>query len=1006
MKQTFIVFVMIHFSCPLISQNPDSSIAEKQIDSLIDATNALIRKNDLFKALESILNAETIALEKFGKLSRIYAACSYNKGRVYAAKNDFPAAENCFIDSKTIQEKLLGRENPDYAGSVHSLALLYKNMGNYPKAEDLYLESKEIYEVIFGREHPDYARSLNNIALFYKSIGNYEKAEPLYLESKAIREKISGKDHPDYAMSIHNLALLYQDLGNYEKSELLNLESKAIRERLLGKDHKDYAASIHNLAILYQLIGNSEKSEDLAVESKDLWEKLLGKSHPNYAASLNNLAHLYRHLGQFEKAETLFLESIQLSSKVLGKEHLEFAAGLNNLAMLYMATGQYGKADSLFLETKEILLKSLGKENRYYPGCIIRMAELYQLQGRYKEAEAFFLEAYDIRTRIFGKEHPDYVNGLGLMANFYMSRGDLDKAESFIIESVSLNQSLIGKAVNYLSDRELSNYLREFTKGQNNLLNFTRQRVADKLVSACFDNALFYKGFLLNSTESIKRLALSNPDAKEKFNQLKAVERKLAVEYSKIKSEQSGISTLENQVNDLEKELARTVDGYGEIMRQVNWIDVFNSLEKHEMAIEFIHFKNNISSSRENKEDSIHYAAVVLSKDAPRPEFIYLFEEKKLHELLNSMQDGKSIAPVYASRGANPLRSGGVEKGLYELIWKPIESHLKNTKKIYYSPAGLLHRLNFEAIPIGKTYMSDHYDLVRLSSTRSLVLKDAGRNVLSNNALLLGGIQYELDTNSMNTDNVLKGGNVTASSDLISFAFADRSISSTGEKWNYLPGTATEVAEINRIFIKAEISSMVYQGMDATEENFKIYGHSEQSPKILHIATHGFFFPDPRQVGKNEMYGGFRETSSFRMSDHPMIRSGLLLSGANFGWQTGKPHTGFKEDGILTAYEISQMNLANTELVVLSACETGLGDIQGNEGVYGLQRAFKIAGVKYLIMSLWQVPDQQTSLLMTAFYKKWLQEKKSIPAAFHAAQKDMRDKGLDPYQWAGFVLVE
>ena len=136
-----------------------------------------------------------------------------------------------------------------------------------------------------------------------------------------------------------------------------------------------------------------------------------------------------------------------------------------------------------------------------------------------------------------------------------------------------------------------------------------------------------------------------------------------------------------------------------------------------------------------------------------------------------------------------------------------------------------------------------------------------------------------------------------------------------------------------------------------------------------------------------------------------MLRSGLILSGGNVTWQ-GEQSLSTVEDGILTAYEISQLDLSNTELVVLSACETGLGDIDGNEGVYGLQRAFKIAGAKYLIMSLWQVPDKQTSLLMTKFYEKWLEDEMTIPDAFHAAQKELREFGFDPYQWAGFVLVE
>ena len=203
----------------------------------------------------------------------------------------------------------------------------------------------------------------------------------------------------------------------------------------------------------------------------------------------------------------------------------------------------------------------------------------------------------------------------------------------------------------------------------------------------------------------------------------------------------------------------------------------------------------------------------------------------------------------------------------------------------------------------------------------------------------------------------------------------------------------------------AGVPVTVKKGYAATEESFKNIGaNNSPSPGILHIATHGYFFPDPKVQAKSNGLIGQNE-SVFKLSDHPMLRSGLIMAGGNASWQ-GKQTLEGREDGILTAYEISQMNLSNTELVVLSACEPGLGDIQGNEGVYGLQRAFKIAGAKYLIMSLWQVPDKQTSLLMTTFYKKWLEDKMTIPDAFHAAQKELREIGLDPYQWAGFVLVE
>jgi CHAT domain-containing protein len=176
------------------------------------------------------------------------------------------------------------------------------------------------------------------------------------------------------------------------------------------------------------------------------------------------------------------------------------------------------------------------------------------------------------------------------------------------------------------------------------------------------------------------------------------------------------------------------------------------------------------------------------------------------------------------------------------------------------------------------------------------------------------------------------------------------------------------------------------------------------SPQVIHLATHGYFFPDTKN--RDEVRGMRDDEPVFKTSDQPMIRSGLILAGGNHAWKTGRPLRPDVEDGILTAYEISQMDLSGTELVVLSACETGLGDIDGNEGVYGLQRAFKIAGAKYLVMSLWQVPDQQTQELMAAFYENWLTKKMGIPDAFRAAQQSVRDRYDHPFFWAGFVLVE
>jgi CHAT domain-containing protein len=309
------------------------------------------------------------------------------------------------------------------------------------------------------------------------------------------------------------------------------------------------------------------------------------------------------------------------------------------------------------------------------------------------------------------------------------------------------------------------------------------------------------------------------------------------------------------------------------------------------------------------------------------------------------------------------------------MIWEPLMAVLTDVKTIYYSPSGLLHRINIGAIAIEEEEnMASQFELIQLNSTRSLVVPSPLKE-LNNQVLLYGGIQYD------------------------SLAQIGLPTGERGATWSYLKGSEREVHNLEGLLKKNELEPTLLTGVAATEESFKGIGtFGATSPRVLHIATHGYFFPDPAKTTK-------AGEPVFKVSERPMLRSGLILAGGNHTWMNTQPNK-TAEDGILTALEISQMNLRNTELVVLSACETGLGEIQGNEGVYGLQRAFKIAGAKYIIMSLWQVPDKQTSNLMLRFYSKWLEDQMSIRAAFASAQQEMSEMGFDPYFWAGFVLVE
>ena len=475
----------------------------------------------------------------------------------------------------------------------------------------------------------------------------------------------------------------------------------------------------------------------------------------------------------------------------------------------------------------------------------------------------------------------------------------------------------------------------------------------------------------------------------------------LAAQYAKPLAyrDSTMIFELREKVDKYEKQIARTVKAYSGLTKEYNWSDVRNHLKKGEAVLEFINYRY----VPDRVSDSIMYAALLLRYDQSVIKFIPLVEEK---ELLKSIQKNNSHNPqvqmnqLYATRGAGQLVTQNYS-GLYEMLWKPLEPYLSGIQSIYFSPTGELNRLNFNAIPVqNSTLLSDTYRLSQVGSARQICLPE--QNQLYNKQVaLFGGLLYDgPEEDSLKDEKPIDEIGKTPQE--------EQSKSNHGMKgasWEYLPGTEEEIRDLGKLFKSSHYKVMSYSGSMGTEKLFKAMVKSGSSPGIIHLATHGYFFSDAmREVSKLQFVAG-RQEPVFKSSEQPMLRSGLILSGGNAGWR-GERKLVDQEDGVLTAYEISQLDLSNTELVVLSACETGLGDIQGNEGVYGLQRAFKIAGVKYIIMSLWQVPDKQTSMLMTTFYKNWLENKMTIPDAFHAAQKELRDLGFDPYQWAGFVLIE
>ena len=490
-------------------------------------------------------------------------------------------------------------------------------------------------------------------------------------------------------------------------------------------------------------MGNYKKAESLYLEGKEIREEVLGKKHISYILNLFNLSNIYGEMGEFDKAEQYSLEAKAIIEELSGKESVEYGQNLDFIGTLYTNMGLYDKAEEPLKEAIEVWEKLLGRENIIYAKSIHHLANLYSKTGEYQKSEPLFVEAGTLRKKFLGENHPKYIRTQYDLAILYSNTGEYSKASKIFLEVAPAEKSLLLKASRHTSEQELAAYTREFASRLNLVWSLGQVDLESEaeLLGLCYDQALFYKGFLLNTSNQIRQLSTTDSLSQQKLDQLRGYHRELSVEYAKPLADRQGVEELEEEINALEKDLAVVVAGYNQALKQVSWQEVQNQLKPNEAAIEFIHYK----LYQPGAGDSTMYAALVLKPGAPVPKFIPLFEERDIKALMSNEQAGRSneINNLYAfaSRGVKPGRK--ITKSLTELQWQPLEKELTEVKTIYFAPSGLLHRINLSAIPLsdGKT-LGDQYQMIQLNSTRQLVVPHS-KGDYNQEAILFGGIQYE-----------------------------------------------------------------------------------------------------------------------------------------------------------------------------------------------------------------------------------------------------------------------
>ncbi|EAW37505.1 kinesin light chain-like protein [Lyngbya sp. PCC 8106] len=923
-----------------------------------------------------------------------------NLAQLYYSQGRYSEAEPLHQRSLAIREKALGENHPDVATSLNNLAQLYDSQGRYSEAEPLYRRSLAILEKALGENHPDVATSLNNLATLYVSQGRYDKAEPLYRRSFDIYEKALGKDHSLVALSLNNLALLYDSQGRYDEAEPLYQRSLAIYEKALGTEHPDVATSLNNLASLYDSQGRYDEAEPLYERSLAIWEKALGENHPDVALSLNNLASLYDSQGRYDEAEPLYQRSLAIWEKTLGENHPSVAQSLNNLASLYNSQGRYDKAEPLIQRSLAIREKALGENHPSVATSLNNLAILYHFQGRYDKAEPLIQRSLAIWEKALGENHPSVAASLNNLASFYLSQGDTTQAMNFLSRGLEVQEQNLNVLLATGSERQKQDSMKTVlgTTYATVSLHIKDAQKNSEAARLALTTILRRKGRILDVMTDNLQLLRENitPENQQFLDELAAVRTELATliynQPENIPEEQyrQQVANLRQKSEQLEAELSRRSAEFRTLSEPVTVEAVQQLIPEDAALVEFV-----LYDPFDGKADNFHYAAYIL-KSSGEPQWVDLGEAEPIHKAaffrFNLALKDKKDAFMGNS---NQVKQTG--RKLDELLMQPIREKLGNVNHIIISPDAQLNLIPFAAlVDENNQYLLETYKITYLTTGRDLI-----RFQLEYSHKQPPVIVANPDYDKPGEPTTVA---VSKNSEISPQTWGDRGGLSQTRGMNQLsrgvemsfgalPGTAEEA----RVIAPLLSDVTLFTQSQATENVVK----QLQAPNILHIATHGFFLKNLPRVEPDNTFGLISENTQQNtpIQENPLVRSGLAFAGFN-------PRDSGSEDGVLTALEVANLKLRGTKLVVLSACETGLGEIENGEGVYGLRRAFTLAGAESLLMSLWTVSDEGTKELMIKYYQRLLQNQ-GRSEAWRQTQLEMLNSQdyQHPYFWAAFVPV-
>lgn len=927
-----------------------------------------------------------------------------NLALLHMKEGRYTHAKPLFERVLKIAEVALGTNHPNVALALNNLANIYVTQGLYAQAEPLLVRALKIREAALSTSPLDIAHSLNSLAVLYKYQGLYTRAKPLYERALKLKTATLGGAHPDVAVALGNLASLFMAQGRYADAEPLYSRAFEIRRSTLGPHHPDIAHSLNNLADLFVEQGFDLRAESLYERALQILEAAHGANHPEVAAGLDRLALVYTKRGLFTRAEPLYERSLEIRKATFGEKHPVVADSLGNLAGLYFDQGLYTRAEPLFVQARELNEAIFGGKHPRVATSLNNLATLYLYQGQYTRAEPLLVRARAIAEAALGTTHPDTVRTLENLAALHIAQQQIDAALPLIQRSLTASEQNLRQQVHAFSDQRLAAFL-QILRGQEEIL-YSLVRAYPRhprVLRLALSAALLRQGRSVQEVANTSQIIYRNlkPADREALERLRGLRAQFATlslagpGSLSLPDYQRRLTFLKYDGDALEAALARRSEQFRRLHVLPSPEKIISraraALPRDGALIEFVAYYDRPlvpgpGSTPAELLKRQRYLALLLFPDG-RMHALDLGPAEPLERASSKLKDVLATTAPYEPAAQE----------LYALTFRHLAPHLSQVQHLFIVPDGQLNVVPFAALHDGHQVLAESFDITYLTSGKDLLPRPRARRPLPDSVVVLADPTFAALPES--SPAAPTDPSSTQRSASLESLFSTLPTQRGNSSWVQLDATREEAQAVHRLFPRAHL----LMGPLATKQALL----SLSAPGILHIATHGFFLeaappPAPLHASRAVVSSDSAGSPMPKCPAEALLCSGLVFAGANASAKHAGTHP--VEQSWVTALELAGMDLWGTQLVVLSACNTGRGDVKLGQGVAGLRRALVTAGAETLVTSLWSVNDNTTALLMEDYYQR-LRQGQGRTSALREAMSELRKKKPHPHFWAPFIAI-